>query len=86
MNEAKRRENERKFGHWQHRSDGGRQHSYTVAGRRGWTARYVKEVDAEEVTVRFVQEIYSPQGELVAGHQKFPSDTGHRLPGSAPCT
>jgi hypothetical protein len=41
-------------------------------------ARYVKEVDAEEVTVRFHQEIYDDTGRLVEVHQKYPVDEGHR--------
>jgi len=84
MNEEKRRENEQKFGRWQPLPGGGRQYSYTVAGRRGWTARYVKEVDTQEVTVRFYQEIYNPQGELVEVHHKFPLNGGHQKPGSIP--
>ncbi len=82
MNQEKRRENERKFGQWRPLPGGGRQYVYTVAGRRGWTARYVKEVDAQEVTVRFYRETCNPQGELVEVHQKFPLDSGHHKPGS----
>ncbi len=47
---------------------------YEVEGRRGWRARYVKEVDAEEATVRFWQEIYDDAGVLVERHEKFPED------------
>jgi len=49
-----------------------------VAGRRGWKARYVKEVDANENTVRFWQEIDNDQDTLVEIHEKYPVDTGHR--------
>jgi len=31
-----------------------------------------------EETVRFYQEIYNDQGELVEFHQKCPEDTGHQ--------
>jgi hypothetical protein len=46
--------------------------------RVGWRARYLKEVDAQEVTLRFWQEIYDDQGKLVEVHEKYPVDTGHR--------
>lgn len=79
MNEHKRRENERKFGQWESLPDGGRRYSYEVSSRRGgWKARYVKEVDARERTVRFFQEIYDSDGVLVEWHQKYPEDTGHQ--------
>jgi hypothetical protein len=38
----------------------------------------VKEVDADEVTVRFYQEIYDDIGKLVEIHHKYPVDQGHR--------
>jgi hypothetical protein len=41
-------------------------------------ARYVKEVDEAETTIRFAQEIYDPTGCLVAAHEKFPVDLGHK--------
>jgi hypothetical protein len=78
MDEQKRRQNERKFGAWEELPNGGRRYWYEVEGRLGWKARYVKEVDAEETTVRFFQEIYNDQGVLVEMHQKFPVDTGHK--------
>ena len=72
MSEAqiKRRQNERKFGNWEPLPGGGRRYWYEVAGRGGRRARYVKDVDAEEKTVRFWQEIYDEQGNLVEVHQK----------------
>jgi YD repeat-containing protein len=82
MNEQKRRENEGKYEDWQELADGGRRYFYVVPGRFGWTARYVKEVDATERTVRFHQEIYDGQGRLVEIHEKYPVDKGHQpLPG-----
>ncbi len=78
VHEAKRRRNERVFGNWEELPDGGRRYFYEVQERLGWEARYVKEVDAEENTRRFVQEIYNEHGELVEIHEKYPTDTGHR--------
>jgi hypothetical protein len=74
----KRSANERKFGNWQETASGGRRYWYDVWGRGGWRARYVKEVDAAEDTVRFRQEIYDGSGALVEVHEKFPVDRGHR--------
>ena len=73
----KRSENERRFGNWEELPDGGRRYFYDVPGRHGWTARYVKEVDVTERTVRFCQEIYDDQKQLVQIHQKYPDDAGH---------
>jgi hypothetical protein len=75
--EAKRRRNERVFENWEELPDGGRRYWYEVTGRLGWKARYVKEVDADENTLRFWQEIYNERGELVEIHEKYPVDTGH---------
>lgn len=49
-----------------------------VAGRAGWRARYLKEVDANETTVRFWQEIYDETDRLVEIHEKFPVKKGHQ--------
>ena len=73
-----RQQNERKFGNWQELSGGGRRYWYEVIGRQGWTARYVKEVDATEKIVKFWLEIYDTGGQLVEIHEKYPVDTGHR--------
>lgn len=73
-----RPQNERKFGSWEELPNGGRRYWFEVAGRRGWKARYVKEVDADENTVRFWQEIYNDQGKLVEIHEKYPVDKGHQ--------
>jgi len=75
--ERKRKLNEKKFGSWEELPDGGRRYFYEVRGRHGWTARYVKEVDASERTVRFYQEIYDGTGRLVEIHEKYPVDRGH---------
>jgi hypothetical protein len=75
---ASRESNERKFGDWQELASGGRCYWLDVLGRHGWQARYLKEVDAGENTVRFWQEIYDDSGKLVETHEKFPVDRGHR--------
>jgi hypothetical protein len=77
MEEPKRRANERKFGNWIELPGGGRRYRYDVINR-GRRARYVKEVDHEERTTRFAQDIYEPGGRLVEIHEKFPVDLGHR--------
>jgi hypothetical protein len=74
---ASRKENERTFGSWKELPGGGRRYTREYAGRAGGRARYIKEVDADEVTVRFAQEIYDRDGHLVSVHEKFPVDLGH---------
>jgi len=78
FDKTKRGQNERKFGNWETLPEGGRRYWYEVTGRTGWKARYVKEVDAEEKTVRFYQEIYDEDEHLVEIHEKFPIDKGHQ--------
>lgn len=74
-----RKKNEKKFADWDDLANGGRIYRLTVPGRRpGWSARYVKEVDPNEETVTFRQEIYDDKNRLVEVHQKYPEDTGHR--------
>ncbi len=73
-----RSQNERKFGHWEELPSGGRRYWFEVAGRQGWKARYLKEVDTDENTLRFWQEIYDDQGKLVGIHEKYPVDKDHQ--------
>jgi len=73
-----RTQNENKFGLWEELPGGGRRYHIDVVGRLGWLARYLKEVDANETTVRFWQEIYDDQGSLIETHEKFPVDKGHQ--------
>jgi hypothetical protein len=73
-----RAQNERKFGRWEDLAGGGRRYRFAVSGKLGWQARYLKEVDAAEQTVRFWQEIYDDQGRLVEMHEKYPVDKGHQ--------
>lgn len=75
---ASREQNEKKFGHWRNLPDGGRCYWFDVPGHHGWHARYLKQVDALENTLRFWQEIYDETGKLVELHQKFPVDSGHQ--------
>lgn len=75
---SSREQNERKFGAWEALPGGGRRYFLEVAGRLGWRARYCKEVDAQENTVRFWQEIYDETGRLTEIHEKYPEDLGHR--------
>ena len=78
MNDGKRRQNETKFGVWAELSTGGRRYWYEVKSRSGWKARYVKEVDGDERTERFYQEIYDEEGKLVEIHEKYPVNKGHQ--------
>lgn len=75
--ERKRCSNERKFEHWEELPNG-RHYWYEVTGKFGYKARYVKEVDNKEVTVKFYQEIYDEYDKLVEIHEKFPVNKGHR--------
>jgi hypothetical protein len=73
-----RPQNEKKFRNWDDLPGGGRIYRLDVFGRLGWRARYCKEVDALETTLRFWQEIYDELGNLTEMHEKYPLDTGHR--------
>ena len=73
-----RSQNEKKFRHWNELPGGGRRYRLDVPGRQGWLARYLKEVDENDSTLRFWQEIYDDLGKLVEVHEKYPVDTGHQ--------
>ena len=75
---SQRSQNEKKFEAWDERSDGRRIYCLDIPGRFGWRARYLKEVSADETTLRFWQEIYDETGKLVEVHEKFPVDKGHQ--------
>lgn len=77
---SSRERNEKRFGHWEELSGGGRRYWLDVAGRHGWSARHVKEVDSEENTLRFFQEIRDNTGHVAEVHEKYPVDKGHRRP------
>ncbi len=72
------RSNEKKFSQWDQLPGGGRRYRLDVRGRLGWLARYLKEVDTNETTIRFWQEVYDDQGKLVEIHEKYPVDKGHQ--------
>jgi hypothetical protein len=73
-----RAQNERKFKQWEELPNGDRRYVRDFAGRSGGRARYIKEVDSNERTIRFAQEIYDSSGRLIAVHEKFPVDWGHK--------
>jgi hypothetical protein len=77
MNFQKRKQNELKFQNWEDLDNNGRRYFYIVKGRKGWYARYVKETDQEENTIRFYQEIYDEHNQLIEIHEKYPVDKGH---------
>ncbi len=74
----KRQINEKKFTGWEDLPNGGRRYYLEVKGRHGWKARYIKEVDANEDTIRFFQEVHDEKGNLIEIHEKFPVDKGHK--------
>ena len=76
---AKRSQNEHDFPNWEDLPEGGRRYWVDRLGRVQGFARYVKIVDADETTLRIVQEIYDHLGRLIAYHQKYPVDTGHQI-------
>jgi len=78
---TKREQNERKFDEWEALPNGRRRYRMKIEGRHGWKAIYMKEVDADEITLSFWQEIYNEQNELVEIHRKYPVDEGHRKVG-----
>ncbi len=63
---------------WDELPGGGRRYRLDVPGKLGWRACYLKDVDANETTVRLWQEIYDDRGKLAETHEKFPVDKGHR--------
>lgn len=73
-----RTQNEKKFGQWEELSGGGRRYWLDIHGRQGWRARYLKVVNAGEITQQFRQEIYDEHGNLAEIHEKYPVDKGHR--------
>lgn len=77
MDIKKRQENEKKFPNHEDLEDGSRIYWFDIEGRIGWKARYIKIVDAEEITLSFSQEIYDEKGILVEVHEKYPVDKGH---------
>ena len=77
----KRQLNERKFTNWEEVSNGGRKYWLEIKGIHGWKAKYIKEVNVMEETIKFYQEVYDDKGNLIEIHEKFPVDKGHRKMG-----
>lgn len=78
-----RAHNEKKFGQWDEPPGGIGITHRDVPGRPGWLARYFKELDANERTLRFGQAVHEDQGKPVEIHEKYPVDkaTGNcRIP------
>jgi len=61
MEYNKRKLNEKKFKNWEEYS-WDRKYWYQIKGKAGWRAKYVKEVDIDENTIKFYQEIYNDKG------------------------
>jgi hypothetical protein len=78
MDFKKRLDNEKKFTNWSELENGNRIYYFDIEGRYGWKARYIKEVDNNEITIRFYQEIYNESNILVELHENYPVDKGHR--------
>ena len=75
---ASRKQNERRFAEWEDLPDGGRRYYRIRMGKVKGYVRYIKVVDANELTLSFVQEVYDDDGRLLSTHQKHPEDTGHQ--------
>ncbi len=78
MNKNQRLKNEKEFETWVEKEDGGRVYYFEVPGKFGWKAKYLKEVNREETTIKFWQEIYDENNILKEIHEKYPLDTGHK--------
>ncbi len=78
MNKKQRLKNEVEYESWIDKEDGGRIYSFEIKGKLGWKAKYLKEVDSEEVTIKFWQEVYDDKNVLKEIHEKYPVDTGHK--------
>lgn len=77
MSNEKRLINERKFSNWEE-NEFGRLYWFEVEGKFGWKAKYHKQVDKNELTIKFWQEIYDKLGNLVEIHERYPIDKGHK--------
>ena len=78
MNDEKRLDNEKKFDVWIEKPDGGRIYSFEISGRQGWSSKYLKETDVDEITIKFWQEIYDENEILKEIHEKYPIDKWHK--------
>ncbi|MCY7421348.1 MAG: hypothetical protein LH478_06340 [Chitinophagaceae bacterium] len=64
MDAKKRKANETEFDSWSVDDNGGRIYCFEINGKFGWKAKYLKEVDKDETTIRFWQEICAFAGVL----------------------
>ncbi len=78
MNAKRRQKNEAEYEFWVEKENGNRIYSFEISGKMGWKAKYLKEVDSEEETIRFWQEIYDEKNSLREIHEKYPADKGHK--------
>ena len=78
MDNKKRKANETQFVSWTEIEHGRRIYFFEINGKFGWKARYFKEVDQNELTIRFWQEIYDEKNILREVHEKYPIDKGHK--------
>ena len=53
MSKTKRLQNEREFDEWIETEEGGINYSFEIAGKHGWKAKNIKEVDVEKTTIKF---------------------------------
>lgn len=74
---SSRKANEKRFKNWNVLTSG-RLYWRKVLGQLGWYAIYYKEVDDDENTLRFWQEIYDEADLLKEVHEKYPVDKGHQ--------
>ncbi len=79
MSFGKRSQHENRFDSWTETDSHGRIYRKEIIARNGsgWKAVYLQEVDQEENTLRFWQEIYNEKDILVEIHEKYPEDKGH---------
>lgn len=78
MNEKQRQKNEIDYESWIEKEDGGRIYWFEISGKLGWKAKYLKEVNNEEVTIKFWQEVYDGNNVIKEIHEKYPVDKGHQ--------
>lgn len=78
MNFKKQKKNEFDYETWIEKAGAGRIYSFEIKGRHGWKALYLKEVDADEITLNFWQEVYDENNILREIHEKYPVDKGHK--------
>ena len=78
MNKNKRQKNESEYDIWIESKNGNRIYSFEIIGKLGWKAKYLKEVNSSEITIRFWQEVFDEKNILREIHEKYPLDKGHK--------